>query len=163
MEKMALLGQDRSRLVDCSEVIPEPPEWRKSAYFPPNTTVRGYRSICLCLSFLVTFLLVLMWNSDAQCSSPFPVLTTQPWSGDLPPVTYVSFHCDLDIAVLISSTIWDQALKSQLNPPLLPAKLSAERVHNGYSSNEDPLSLQVLLAWQKRVLPRMPALIASLV
>jgi hypothetical protein len=55
--KMSILGQNLSNLTDCSEVIPEPPDFYGQATFPPTFNIS---------------------NIDASCSStPFPSLRTQ--------------------------------------------------------------------------------------
>lgn len=39
MVKLSLLGQDKSKMVDCSEVIPRAKPLRSKSYFPANLTV----------------------------------------------------------------------------------------------------------------------------
>ncbi|EJD07928.1 manganese peroxidase [Fomitiporia mediterranea MF3/22] len=56
--KMSLLGQDQSKLVDCSEVIPHSPGHAQNAFFPGNATIN---------------------DVDAACTqSPFPSLPQDP-------------------------------------------------------------------------------------
>ncbi|KAF8490599.1 manganese peroxidase [Gautieria morchelliformis] len=59
MAKMALIGQDRSALIDCSDVIPQPvPASGKAATFPATKTIADIDQSC--------------------ASSPFPSLATDP-------------------------------------------------------------------------------------
>lgn len=40
MVKISLLGQDKSKMVDCSDVIPQATPLRSKSYFPANLTVQ---------------------------------------------------------------------------------------------------------------------------
>ena len=60
MAKLAVVGQDISQLVDCSEVIPEPEGYSSPAYFPNGTTYDDIQQAC--------------------AATPFPSLASQPVS-----------------------------------------------------------------------------------
>ncbi|KAI0063645.1 manganese peroxidase 3 [Artomyces pyxidatus] len=66
MAKLAVLGQDVSKMVDCSEVIPVPPKLTSRAHFPSGITRKDVNQIC---------------------SLPFPTLPTDP--GPVEPVAPV--------------------------------------------------------------------------
>ncbi|KIK70405.1 hypothetical protein GYMLUDRAFT_148876 [Collybiopsis luxurians FD-317 M1] len=60
MAKMAIIGQDKEKLVDCSAVVPKPlPALQKSAAYPATKSRKDVQQ---------------------SCSSPFPSLTTNPGS-----------------------------------------------------------------------------------
>jgi hypothetical protein len=66
--KMQVLGQDVSKMVDCSEVIPVPPPLSASAaqaFFPPGLTIADIEQAC--------------------ASTPFPNLPTAPGSAETVP------------------------------------------------------------------------------
>ena len=50
MHKVSTLGQDTSKLVDCSEVIPEPEGYDSPAYFPNGTTYDDVQQACAAMS-----------------------------------------------------------------------------------------------------------------
>lgn len=58
MAKLAVLGQDISQMVDCSELIPEPKPLTVSARFPAGFTISNVEQAC--------------------ASTPFPTLATDP-------------------------------------------------------------------------------------
>ncbi|ETW82129.1 manganese peroxidase-like protein [Heterobasidion irregulare TC 32-1] len=58
MAKMAILGQDRSQLVDCSEVIPDPQPVKNRPHYPAGFDINDIEQMC-----------------DAQ---PYPALATDP-------------------------------------------------------------------------------------
>lgn len=60
MAKLAVVGQDTSAMVDCSEVIPEPQWYDTPAYFPNGTTYGDVQQAC--------------------ATTPFPPLATEPGS-----------------------------------------------------------------------------------
>ena len=76
MAKLAVLGQDISQMVDCSELIPEPKPLTVSARFPAGFTISNVeqavkdRPISTIIKALIPY---------EQCAStPFPTLTTDP-------------------------------------------------------------------------------------
>ena len=67
MSKMATLGQDRSKMVDCSDVLPVPKPLTKGPHFPAGLTIANVEQAC--------------------AETPFPVLTTDPGpKTSVPPV-----------------------------------------------------------------------------
>ncbi|KAI0790377.1 manganase peroxidase [Abortiporus biennis] len=58
MAKMAVLGQDTSKMVDCSEVIPVPKPLTKAATFPAGLGIKDIEQAC--------------------ATTPFPTLSTDP-------------------------------------------------------------------------------------
>lgn len=58
MAKLAVLGNDQSQMVDCSEVIPVPPPFTGTATFPAGLSNADVEQAC--------------------ASTPFPTLSTQP-------------------------------------------------------------------------------------
>jgi len=46
MEKLSLLGQNKARLLDCSEVIPVPASLSQRAYYPKGTSEKDVDSAC---------------------------------------------------------------------------------------------------------------------
>nr|BAA33449.1 manganese peroxidase [Pleurotus ostreatus] len=58
MDKLATLGQDRSKLIDCSDVIPVPKPLQSKAHFPAGLTMNNIEQAC--------------------ASTPFPALTADP-------------------------------------------------------------------------------------
>lgn len=51
MEKLAVLGQDVSTMVDCSEVIPTPPAHHGRAYFPAGISYGDVEQACAAQPF----------------------------------------------------------------------------------------------------------------
>ncbi|EJD02962.1 manganese-dependent peroxidase [Fomitiporia mediterranea MF3/22] len=51
MAKLATLGQDTSKLVDCSDVIPVPPPFTGAAVFPPSLTNEDVEQACATSAF----------------------------------------------------------------------------------------------------------------
>lgn len=48
MAKLAVLGQDTSQMVDCSEVIPVPPPFTGSVVFPPSLSNKDIeQAVCV--------------------------------------------------------------------------------------------------------------------
>ncbi|KAF4567777.1 Versatile peroxidase vpl1 [Pleurotus pulmonarius] len=58
MDKLATLGQDRSKLIDCSDVIPVPKPLSSKAHLPAGLTMNNIEQAC--------------------ASTPFPALTADP-------------------------------------------------------------------------------------
>ncbi|KAF7313068.1 Peroxidase [Mycena kentingensis (nom. inval.)] len=68
MTKLATLGQTRSRLIDCSDVIPVPPRINNTPHFPAGQSRTNVEQAC--------------------ATSPFPTLTADPGPAtSVPPVT----------------------------------------------------------------------------
>jgi hypothetical protein len=77
MAKLAILGQDPSYMVDCSEVIPQPkplPAANRRTVFPPGFTNADVDQAVLSLLFRVDYFAD---RFVCQCASiPFPYLQT---------------------------------------------------------------------------------------
>ena len=88
MAKLAVLGQDTSNMVDCSEVIPEPqplPAANSHSVFPP-----GFTNADVDQSVPFPFHCVELFTDHCVCqcaSSPFPYLPTN--SGHATPIAPV--------------------------------------------------------------------------
>ena len=57
MLKLSLLGNDKSKMVDCSEVIPVPKSFTKAATFPAGLSINDVeQAVCafLCHGYLPT-------------------------------------------------------------------------------------------------------------
>ncbi|KAF7760650.1 CAZyme family AA2 [Agaricus bisporus var. burnettii] len=65
MVKISLLGQDKSKMVDCSDVIPQATPLRSKSYFPANLTVQ---------------------DLEKTCKKPFPRLPSNPKVSSVAPV-----------------------------------------------------------------------------
>jgi hypothetical protein len=91
--KMQVLGQDVSKMVDCSEVIPAPPILAASkaqAFFPPGLTHNDVEQAC--------------------ASTPFPNLPTAPGAREAVPSMYV-------VPLAYAAPQTDQELRSSVQDP----------------------------------------------
>ncbi|KAJ7282365.1 fungal ligninase [Mycena rebaudengoi] len=58
MLKMAIIGQNRANMVDCSDVIPQPPPLNNKPHLPAGLSMGNIEQAC--------------------ASSPFPTFTAEP-------------------------------------------------------------------------------------
>ena len=79
MAKLAVLGQDTSNMIDCSEVIPEPkplPAANRQTVFPP-----GFTNADVDQAVPIPFPCVVRFTNHSVCqcaSTPYPYLPTNP-------------------------------------------------------------------------------------
>ena len=55
MAKMAVLGQDRSQLVDCSEVIPDPQPVENRPHYPAGFDINDIEQVVRICSYSLNF------------------------------------------------------------------------------------------------------------
>ena len=72
MAKMATLGQDPAQLIDCSDVIPQPPPFTAAATFPAGLSNKDIEQAC--------------------ATAAFPTLKTDPGPATSVAPVYVSIH-----------------------------------------------------------------------
>lgn len=85
MAKLAVVGQDTSEMVDCSEVIPEPQPFNGPAVLPPSLT---HNDIEQAVSIQLLMLRGILLSLSFQCATAaFPTLSTLPGPATvIPPV-----------------------------------------------------------------------------
>lgn len=58
MLKLSLLGNDKSKMVDCSEVIPTPASFNKAATFPAGLSINDVeQAVCAIVNFMALLML----------------------------------------------------------------------------------------------------------
>ena len=100
MAKLQVLGQDTSKLIDCSEVVPTPAALSGDIKYPPtfsqDNIQQAVRSFSISLNLYIDLVFFVLFFF--QCPDPFPSIATQ--TGPAPSLTpvYVPlslFHEDL--------------------------------------------------------------------
>lgn len=87
MLKLSLVAQDKSKLVDCSDVIPVPPTLNAAAHLPAGLTQNDIEQAVRANPRLL--IIAFSQGSLFQCAStPFPALTTDPGSYTSVPARY---------------------------------------------------------------------------
>ena len=72
MSKLATVGQDRSQMVDCSDVIPVPQPFTGQAFFPPSLTHNDIeQAVCVSIENILNPTKELF--KVCNCSFPCPV------------------------------------------------------------------------------------------
>lgn len=85
MLKLSLLGQDKRKMIDCSEVIPQAKPLKPNPRFPAGLTVKDLdRTVGPPL--LIDTCVNLTHTSYFQCKKPFPSLPSDPSLTSVAPV-----------------------------------------------------------------------------